>query len=103
MPFINNVNETKEAAPMQYACKVVKAKIIDEKKINFMMNVNGVTIFGMNLIEYKNSEGKPGKMISFPQWKGKEKYNDYVSFPISRELKEDIIKQIYTMLNIKDA
>lgn len=91
MPFeLENVN---------YDFNVSGCKVIKEGRVKFNITVNGVTIYGMNLIEYTNKEGHEGTMISFPQWKGDKGYNNYCFFPISKENKEKIIFQIDTALN----
>lgn len=94
--------DTKKEVKANFEVKVLKASVFAEGKVTFSMIVNGVTIYGMHLIEYKTQEGKEGKMITFPQWKGTKDgettYNNYVFFPISKELKEDIIEQIRKVL-----
>jgi hypothetical protein len=45
-------------------------------------------------LEYMTKEGKDGTLISFPSYKNKDKYYNHVWFPISAELKADIIAQI---------
>lgn len=92
MPF--ELNEK-----VNYDFTVSGCKVIKEGRVKFNITVNGVTIYGMNLIEYKNKEGQEGTMISFPQWKGDKGYNNYCFFPISKENKEKIISQIDAALN----
>lgn len=101
-----NVEGSNEAKKQQYDVEVTSAKIIALGKVKFNVKVNGVYIFDMNLIEYKNKEGKEGTMITFPSWKsetmtdenGKPKYNNYCDFPITKELKADIEAQIDSKL-----
>ena len=100
---------TKDSTKQQYDVIVTSAKVIALGKVKFNVKVNGVYIFGMNLIEYKNKEGQEGTLISFPSWKsetmtdenGKPKFNNYCDFPITKELKADIEKQIDAKLNEK--
>ena len=96
MPFTKN--DSKEAVKTNYEFTIIRAKVVNDTKVNFAMRVNGVTIFGMNMIEYTNNEGNTGIMITFPQWKGekdgKETWNNYVDFPMTKELREAIIEAV---------
>lgn len=84
-----------EATKSTYSVKVTRVHVFDDKHIAFDAEVNGIQISGMNYIEYTTKEGKEGTMISFPQKQGKDgKWYSHCWFPISKELKEDIIKQI---------
>ena len=98
MPRYSKKEEPKEKTFIDYDVKVTKAKVIAEGRVNFNMTVNGISIYGMHLIEYTNKEGQAGTMLTFPQWKGEKDgeatYNNHVFFPISKELKEEILKQI---------
>ena len=102
MPFTSN--ENKEEVKTNYEFTILRAKIINDTKVNFAMRVNGITIFGMNMIEYKNQKGETNIMISFPQWKGEkngqETWNNYVDFPMTKELRESIISAVRAKLNI---
>ena len=98
--------ETKEQAAASFNVEVTSAKIIDMGKVNFNITVNGVNIYGMHLIEYKNANGEEKTMISFPQWKsnrtdenGKPIWYPYVAFRITKELQADIEAQIDKHLN----
>ena len=52
---------TKEEKTMvDYSVVVTKAKVIGEGRVNFNITVNGVSIYGMHLIEYTNKEGQSG-------------------------------------------
>lgn len=103
------INETKEANKVDYQVEVINAKVISKSKINFSVKVNGVYIYNMHYIEYKNSKGEEKTMLSFPQWKseqvkdenGNPKYMNYCAFPISKELQADIEKQIAVKVNKK--
>lgn len=98
MPKYSKANEETTKQDINFDIKVTKAKVISEGRVNFNIVVNGVSIYGMHLVEYTNKDGQPGTLINFPQWKGEKDgqttYNNYCFFPISKELKEDIIKKI---------
>ena len=78
----------------KYDVQVTRAKEVKEGSVAFDMEVNGITIYGCWYNEYKTKEGKDGTMISFPSYKNQDKYYNHVWFPISAELKADIIVQI---------
>lgn len=78
----------------KYDVQVTKAREVKEGSVAFDMEVNGITVYGCWYNEYKTKEGKDGTMISFPSYKNKGNYYNHVWFPISKELKEDIIAQI---------
>jgi DNA-binding cell septation regulator SpoVG len=77
-----------------YDVQVTRAKEVKEGSVAFDMEVNGITVYGCWYNEYKTKEGKDGTMISFPSYKNGDKYYNHVWFPISKELKEEIISQI---------
>lgn len=86
--------ETKEATT--YVVKVSGAKIVGEGRVKFNADVNGVTLYGLNLVE-----GKNGPFISFPQWKsstmanddGSPKWYKHCYFPADSVI-DDIVAQI---------
>ena len=86
--------ETKEQTT--YVVKVNGAKIVGEGRVKFNADVNGVTLYGLNLIE-----GKNGPFISFPQWKsstmanddGSPKWYKHCYFPADSVI-NDIVAQI---------
>ena len=98
MPSKYSKTNKEEKTMVDYQVVVTKAKVIGEGRVNFNITVNGVSIYGMHLIEYTNKEGQSGTLINFPQWKGEKDgqatYNNYCFFPISKEMKEEIIAQI---------
>lgn len=103
--MINNNNSVSDAPfvpdqpKFEYHVEVLKVTSRKEKKINFNARVNGVTIYGMQYIEYVNKEGQPGSMIVPPSYKGNNgQYYNNAWFPISRELKADIEKQLEALL-----
>lgn len=84
---------------VNYTVKVLKAKAVKDGRAVFDMEVNGVKIYGCWFTEYKNQEGKDGTMVTFPSYKGDNgTYYSHAWFPISKELKEDIAKQIEDLL-----
>lgn len=84
-------NETK----VEFKATVLKAKEVKDGKVTFDMEVNGIKIYSCWYNEYTNKSGKEGTMLSFPSYKGSDgNYYNYVWFPISQELKNDIIAQI---------
>ena len=104
---MSKYNVSNDEKKTTFEVKVLKAKVVKEGRVNFNILINGVYIYGMTLIEYKTTEGKEGTLIDFPSWKsetqtdenGKPKYNPYVTFPITKELKQDIENQIDIILN----
>ena len=105
--MINNLNNNPVSdAPFipdqpefYYSVEVLKITSRKEKKINFNARVNGVTIYGMQYIEYVNQEGQAGSMIVPPSYKGSNgQYYNNARFPISRELQAEIEKQLDALL-----
>lgn len=97
---------TKNKEQINYQVKVTNARPIEGKdgRYSFNANVNGVNIDGFILQEYVNKDGNEGTMVCMPQRKGKDKdgkdaYYNIVWFPISKELKEDIIRQVGDIIN----
>lgn len=79
----------------EFIVEVIKAKEIKDGVVVFDMKANDITIYGCWYREYVNKEGKEGTMISFPSQKGEDgNYYNHCWFPISKELKLDIINQI---------
>lgn len=88
----------------QYTCTVTRVHPINNKRIIFDMIVNGVSVSSFTYIEYTNAQGVDGTMISMPQEaytdkSGQKKYANKVWFPISKELKDNIIAQIEKKVN----
>lgn len=86
-------NESKEEKKMNYDVSVTHVRKKD-KKVLFDLVVNGVTIYNMTYREYKNSNGEEGTMLSFPSYKNGEKYYNNVFFPIYKDIKDFIVKEI---------
>lgn len=84
---------------IDYKVEVTHAKEIKDGVVAFDMKVNGVTIYGMFYREYTTKEGKEGDMISFPSQKADNgNYYSHAWFPVSNDLKMDIVKQLAHML-----
>lgn len=80
---------------VEYSVEVIKAKEVKDGIIIFDMEVNGIKIYSCWYNEYKTKDGKDGIMLSFPSYKGSDgNYYNYVWFPISADLKANIIAQI---------
>lgn len=111
MPF--KTNKQAEQAPAEkerneYHVKVTRVVLTDsEKRVLFDADVNGVSISGFGFCEYENQQHIKGTMVQFPQRKGKDstgadKYYKIVWFPVSREVKDDIEKQICAIIDSMD-
>lgn len=99
--MINNNINNNDQERINYNVKVLKIAGIsdDKKKIRFNATINGVYVYGMSYIEYVTKEGKPGSMIAFPSYKANnDKFYNVVWIPISRELQNDIEKQISDLM-----
>ncbi|MBO5833971.1 MAG: hypothetical protein J6R22_03390 [Alphaproteobacteria bacterium] len=94
-----NKNE-QQGEKIAYTVEVTRVTLTEnEHRVLFDAKVNGVSISGFGFCEYTNQQGEQGTMVQFPQRKGKDstgaaKYYNIVWFPVSRELKADIEKQI---------
>lgn len=101
-------NKQAEQAPadkerIEYKVKVTRVVLTDsEKRVLFDADVNGVSISGFGFCEYENQQHVKGTMVQFPQRKGNDKYYKIVWFPVSRELKDDIEKQICAIIDSMD-
>jgi DNA-binding cell septation regulator SpoVG len=78
----------------KYEVQVTRAREVKEGSVAFDMEVNGISIYGCWYNEYKTKEGKEGTMLTFPSYKNGDKYYNHCWFPISADLKKDIIAQI---------
>lgn len=87
---------TAKETNVTYEAEVTRAKEIKDGTVAFDMKVNGVTIYGCFYREYTSKEGKEGTMISLPSQKSEKdgKYYNHVFFPISKEMKDNIIAQL---------
>lgn len=92
-------NETsKEKVNYKVSVSSVKQR---EKGYSFTLTVNGISIYQMRAYEYKNSNGEEKVSINFPSYKMGEDFVNYVFFPMSHEIREDIVNQIRNLLNNK--
>ena len=91
-----------EAAKTDYKVTVLSAKVINEKRVLFSANVNGIKIDGFALVEYTNQQQETNYLVQFPSRKGningEDKYFNVVWFPISKELRESIVNQIFSLI-----
>lgn len=88
-------NETKR----EYECVVTRAKEIKEGTVSFDMEVNGVKVYGCWYKEGINKDGKEYQIVNLPQEKGSdEKYYSIAWFPMSKEVRENIIEQLQKLV-----
>lgn len=81
---------------VDYKVEVTRAKEIKAGTISFDIKVNDVSIYGCwYRAGISEKTKKEYEIVSFPQVKGKdEKYYNVAWFPMSAEVKADIIKQL---------
>ena len=101
-----NTKEIKEVNNMNYAVKVSRVKEIPNRTgcYRFQLEVNGVTIYGMQYIHYTTKEGKEGDLISFPSYKGSDgKFYNNCWFPCGSDTEafKEIEKQLEVIVNGK--
>lgn len=96
---------TEKTEKRTYEVKVTKVRALKDRDdvVFFNADVNGVSVNDLKFIFYKNKEGNEGSMISYPSEKyedkdGNTKYCNFAFFPISAELKQDILQQIESLL-----
>lgn len=91
--------EIKADDKVTYTVEVLTVKVISETRVLFSANVNGVKIDGFALVEYTNQKQEVGHLVQYPSRKGSDgKYRNCVWFPISRELRENIYKQVVSLI-----
>ena len=79
-----------------FECVVTRAKEVKEGTVAFDMEVNGVKIYGC---WYKEGTNKEYQIVNLPQEKGKDgEYYSIVWFPMSKEVREDIIDQLQKLV-----
>ena len=86
---------------VEYVVKVLNATEWEDGGVTFSIDVNGVKIYGCRVVEGQK-DGKDYEFISLPSYPSKKdpkKYYNHAWFPISKELQEDIIKQIEKILD----
>lgn len=107
MPFITKAKQQpKNGDLIEYICKVTRVHLTNsDKRVLFDMEVNGVSITGFALIEYTNKEDETKTMITFPQRQYQDPktkqpaYTNIVFFPMSKEKREEIEKQVIAIMN----
>lgn len=103
MALKKNVSKEVENEKVDFNVEVLRAKYFEKKGkspwVSFDLKVNGVKIYNMTLREYTNKEGEEGIMIGFPSRQGSDgKYYTHAWFPISRELTDEIVKQVNELI-----
>lgn len=95
----------KKTETKSYFVEVTKVRSLKDRDdiVFFNADVNGVSINDLKFVFYKTKEGNEGSMISFPSEKyedkdGNTKYRNFAFFPISAELKQNILTQIESLL-----
>lgn len=74
---------------------VDRVKMDSNDRVRFALTVNGVTVYGCNVVE-----GKNGDFISFPCYKGKDgKYYNHVYIPLTDKEQEGILLDVEKELN----
>ena len=98
-------NENKKTETKTYFVEVTKVRPLKDRDdvVFFNADINGVSVNDLKFIFSKNKEGNEGSMISFPSEKyedkdGNTKYRNFAFFPISAELKQNILEQIESLL-----
>lgn len=92
----------KEVEKMVNEIKVLKVRPVNDTTYAIDIEVNGIKIYGCFYREGVK-DGKEWSLISLPSTKGQDKdgntkYYDIVWFPISKEMVQDVAKQIESML-----
>ena len=95
--------ENKKTWTYRVEVKDVRPLADRDDVVFFTANVNGIEIKDLKYVFYKNKEGNEGSMISFPSEKytdknGDTKYKNFAWFPVSAELKQEILRQIESLL-----
>lgn len=95
--MVKRVEKPTQESKVVYDVEVRNPKEVDGKKgtYRFTLIVNGVTLYGVKSISYTDETGTERSFIAFPGYKGNnDKYYNNFWFPISRQLQEEIEKQI---------
>lgn len=70
-------------------------KMDSKDRVRFALTVNGVTVYGCNVVE-----GNNGDFISFPSYKGKDgKYYNHAYIPLTDKEQEHILLDVEKELN----
>lgn len=98
--MINAKKEEKQVTDLQYSVRVFRASCYTENSFAFDMEVNGIKIYGCWYKQGKSKTGNDYAFVDFPARKGKDgNYYNVVFFPISKELQQDIARQIESLLH----
>ena len=88
-----NGNSNQKSILKNYSVDYVKMDSKD--RVRFALTVNGVTVYGCNVVE-----GKNGDFISFPSYKGKDgKYYNHAYIPLTDKEQEGILLDVEKELN----
>ena len=95
---LKKTNKTEEKAtihaPEVGAVKVIRANKLESGVVMFDVIIGEtVKVTGLSARPYKNENGE-GVVINMPARKANDKYFDIAFFPITSELKDDIIDQL---------
>lgn len=92
------IKKTEENETVKVECRVVRARAVSETAISFDMVANGISIYGCWYREGVK-DGREWSMITFPSYKGSDgKYYNQVYFKVTDDIKEDLVKQIESLL-----
>lgn len=93
MKKTENENRNQKSILKDYSVDHVKMDSKD--RVRFALTVNGVTVYGCNVVE-----GKNGDFISFPSYKGKDgKYYNHAYIPLTDKEQEGILLDVEEELN----
>lgn len=88
-----NENRNQKSILKDYSVDHVKMDSKD--RVRFSLTVNGITVYGCNVVE-----GKNGDFISFPSYKGKDgKYYNHAYIPLTDKEQERILIDVEKELN----
>lgn len=97
---VSDNNKVEGTTGTTYTYTISKVKEVTDTMVAFNININGVNIYGMKVVKYKSKKtGEMGMMVAFPTRKGSDgKYYNECSFPMSKEMSEDIIAKVLEAL-----
>lgn len=105
MAFKDNAKQVESAkvegtTGTTYSYTISKVREVTDTMVSFQLNINGITIYGMKVVKYKSKKtGSEGMMVAFPTRKGTDgNYYNEVSFPMTKEMSEDIINKVLEAL-----
>lgn len=93
MKKTENENSNQKSILKDYS--VDRVKMDSKGRVRFALTVNGVTVYGCNVVE-----GKNGDFITFPSYKGKDgKYYNHAYIPLTDKEQEGILLDVEKELN----